>query len=320
MGVLYEHWRPDLNECFYVGVSWANGDTRPYELSNRNEDHIKVQKELVEKGLDPEIRIIDCPSLSKKDLHQLERYQIVYWKDLVGDRLTNKANGGQGVHSEWTQEMREAQRQRMFDFLQTEAGEAYCKAHSVRTKDYLSNLDEEDWEEFCDKVSEGMKRYYASEAGYIRREEDRQRKLDFYASEEGQIRREEYRQRGLALYASEEGQIRREEDRQRKLDFYASEEGERLKTKDRNRMLSVYASDKGVVRRKADSERIRGGKNPGAKTSEFVAQSILDFLGTHEEAAEIYNVPIRRARAIRERKTWKHLIPTRSDTGNETSN
>lgn len=94
MGVLYEHWRTDLNECFYVGISWYAEDARPYNMRDRNPNHISVQKELELKGLEPEVRLIECAHLTDVELGQLEYFQISYWKDLIGDRLTNILPGG----------------------------------------------------------------------------------------------------------------------------------------------------------------------------------------------------------------------------------
>jgi hypothetical protein len=94
MGVLYEHWRPDLNECFYVGVSWAAEKSRPYAMKNRNINHLKIQKELAAKGLQPEIRLVECSHLSFTELEQFETLQIAYWRNLIGNRLVNLLPGG----------------------------------------------------------------------------------------------------------------------------------------------------------------------------------------------------------------------------------
>lgn len=122
MGVLYEHWRPDLNECFYVGASWANEKKRPYEMFDRNPWHLAVQEELSAKGLEPEVRI-QAWDMPKKELLELEPLQIAYWKELIGDRLTNVAKGGEGVRIDWTDELCEQQSERMTEFYQTPEGQ-----------------------------------------------------------------------------------------------------------------------------------------------------------------------------------------------------
>lgn len=107
MGVLYEHWRPDKNECFYVGISWAAEDTRPYDLTPRNKHYKRIVNKLHLLGLHPEIKIqADLNWITKKELCELETAQIKYWRNLIGKNLTNIAPGGEGVR-EWTLEMRE---------------------------------------------------------------------------------------------------------------------------------------------------------------------------------------------------------------------
>ena len=272
MGVLYEHWRTDTNECFYVGMSWASEDVRPYDMFMRSDDHKSIQKEVKENGGVVETRLIECSFLTKSELHQLERYQIEYWYDLIGDRLVNKASGGQGAYAEWSQEMRDGQRARMVAFLKTPEGEVYCEEHRARTKLWHKNLDEDSKESWKNSLRESS--------------------YKFLASPEGEKYCEKQRIKGLAFQASPEGNTAREADRQRKLEFYSTPEGDAFK--------------------KSESVRVSGDKNPGAKTTEETAQAILDFVGTHEEAAERFGVPVRRAKAIRERKTWRHLTPSKS--------
>ena len=97
MGVLYEHWRTDLNECFYVGISWAQEDTRPYDLSPRNYFHGNVVNKVIENGFKVETRIqADADWLTKEILGEVEKLQIKYWRELIGDRLTNISPGGEG--------------------------------------------------------------------------------------------------------------------------------------------------------------------------------------------------------------------------------
>jgi hypothetical protein len=113
MGVIYEHWRTDTNECFYVGISWSNEDRRPWEMLDRSDDHIVVQCEAVRNGGCVEVKVIDCPSLTRNELGQLERFQIAYWRDLIGDRLVNRTLGGDGIHIDWTDERRQEHKELM---------------------------------------------------------------------------------------------------------------------------------------------------------------------------------------------------------------
>lgn len=107
MGVLYEHWRTDLNECFYVGISWQNPDTRPHELDNRSDDHIELQAQIKSARGSVEVRLVECSQLTRKELCELEKMQIAYWKYLIGYRLVNGTLGGEGIHIDWTEERRQ---------------------------------------------------------------------------------------------------------------------------------------------------------------------------------------------------------------------
>jgi hypothetical protein len=97
VGVLYEHWRTDLNECFYVGISWSQEDTRPYDLSPRNPFHEHVVSKVIKSGFKVETRIqASADWLTKEILGEVEKLQIKYWRELIGDRLTNISLGGEG--------------------------------------------------------------------------------------------------------------------------------------------------------------------------------------------------------------------------------
>ena len=152
MGVLYEHWRPDTNECFYVGASWKNPDTRPYEMSDRNDDHIRVQEELAGKSLAPEVKVIDCPSLNDKELGELEILQISYWKDLIGDRLVNIAKGGWGVHIDWSDEMCAQMsliKKEWWNNLSNEEKQKFSELQSLGQQKFWSEIKQEDYDDFC---------------------------------------------------------------------------------------------------------------------------------------------------------------------------
>lgn len=67
---VYEHWRPDRGECFYVGKGKGG---RANELRhNRNRFHKFIQAKLSRLGTAVEVRIIsDC--LSESEAFALER-------------------------------------------------------------------------------------------------------------------------------------------------------------------------------------------------------------------------------------------------------
>lgn len=229
MGVLYEHWRPDLNECFYVGISWANEETRPWEMNHRNRRHISVQEELFEKGLVAEVKI-QAEDLNKYELCELEKLQISYWRDLIGDRLKNMHAGGV-------------------------------------------------WEDgFNDDDREVIS----------------QTLIDYYNSPEGEIAKNKLR-------------VFQKEHRPK---FINSPKGEAWRKSESLRMTSFYETDAGDQFKIEQSLRMQGENHPCVKLTTEVAQKILDFEGTHKEAAAEFGVKYSRALMIRTRKQWKHLTPS----------
>ena len=107
MGILYEHWRTDLNECFYVGISWERADSRPWDMTPRNYRYEEALLEIDENNARVEVKTVECSWLNKEELGELERLQISYFKDLIGDRLTNIHPGGFGILIDWDDAMRE---------------------------------------------------------------------------------------------------------------------------------------------------------------------------------------------------------------------
>jgi hypothetical protein len=96
MGLIYEHWRLDTNECFYVGKSMArNPYARASDLSARNVYHGSVVNKLKDQGL-VEVRTAEFKGIKKAALNNLERLCIAHWRMYIGDRLTNATPGGDG--------------------------------------------------------------------------------------------------------------------------------------------------------------------------------------------------------------------------------
>lgn len=108
MGLIYEHWRPDLNCCFYVGASKVGVD-RAANFSSRNDAYEKVCQVLKEKGYSPEFKMI-WENVPDDCLGTYEKIRILYQKSLLGEGLTNIARGGFGIDLEWTEELREKHR------------------------------------------------------------------------------------------------------------------------------------------------------------------------------------------------------------------
>ena len=89
---VYEHWRADRGECFYVGKGKGG---RANELRhNRNRFHKFIQAKLSRLGIVVEIRIV-FDGLSESEAFTLERERIAFWRG-TGAALANWTDGGEG--------------------------------------------------------------------------------------------------------------------------------------------------------------------------------------------------------------------------------
>ena len=88
---VYEHWRPDRDECFYVGKGKGG---RATSMSTRNAHHKAIQAKLSRLGLAVEVRIVEG-GLDEREAFDLERQRIALWR-ADGADLTNKTDGGEG--------------------------------------------------------------------------------------------------------------------------------------------------------------------------------------------------------------------------------
>lgn len=89
---VYEHWRLDRDECFYVGKGKGR---RAYRMDNRNGHHKAVQAKLTRIGSSMEVRIV-ADGLTSQEATALEIERILFWKS-VGVELTNMTEGGEGA-------------------------------------------------------------------------------------------------------------------------------------------------------------------------------------------------------------------------------
>jgi hypothetical protein len=89
---VYEHWRLDRDECFYVGKGRAG---RAYMMSIRNRHHKAIVAKLSRIGSAVEVRMV-ATGLSEEDSFKLENERIVFWREAGAD-LTNMTDGGEGV-------------------------------------------------------------------------------------------------------------------------------------------------------------------------------------------------------------------------------
>jgi hypothetical protein len=89
---VYEHWRLDRDECFYVGKGRGG---RAYSTKYRNRHHQAIVAKLSRTGSAFEVRIV-ASGLSEPEAFLLERERIVFWRS-TGVDLTNLTDGGEGI-------------------------------------------------------------------------------------------------------------------------------------------------------------------------------------------------------------------------------
>jgi hypothetical protein len=89
---VYEHWRPDRDECFYVGK--GKGRRANQMDFGRNPHHRHIQDKLARLGMCVEVRLV-AEGLAEKDAFRIERERIAFWRSDGAD-LANKTDGGEG--------------------------------------------------------------------------------------------------------------------------------------------------------------------------------------------------------------------------------
>lgn len=93
MAYIYEHWRPDTNQCFYVGKGTGN---RAYLFGvSRNEHHRRIVEKLRRNGMRVEVRIV-MRDLSDEEALKCEKEIIARYGI---DNLVNKTIGGDGLRN-----------------------------------------------------------------------------------------------------------------------------------------------------------------------------------------------------------------------------
>lgn len=91
MFYVYEHWRTDRDECFYVGKGHGS---RAFNFFSRNCHHKAIQEKAKREGFSIEIKIV-ARDLTEDAAYQFEIERIVFWKE-AGIILANLAVGGRG--------------------------------------------------------------------------------------------------------------------------------------------------------------------------------------------------------------------------------
>lgn len=88
---VYEHWRLDRDECFYVGKGKGR---RAYVMSTRNGHHKAIQAKVSREGFGIEVRMV-AMGLREDEAFALERERIRFWRE-AGVDLANVTDGGEG--------------------------------------------------------------------------------------------------------------------------------------------------------------------------------------------------------------------------------
>lgn len=90
---VYEHWRPDIDVCFYVGK--GHGIRANDMRRSRNRHHLGIQKKLYGLGMCVEVRMV-AEDLSEDRALKIECERIAFWL-AAGVKLANQTSGGDGL-------------------------------------------------------------------------------------------------------------------------------------------------------------------------------------------------------------------------------
>jgi hypothetical protein len=88
---VYEHWRTDRQECFYVGKGKGK---RANDMAHRNMIHKFIQNKLYKMGYAVEVKIVK-DHLTEEEAFKIERERIAIWR-ADGADLANITDGGEG--------------------------------------------------------------------------------------------------------------------------------------------------------------------------------------------------------------------------------
>lgn len=128
---VYEHWRLDRDECFYVGKGKKN---RAYSRGGRNSHWGNIVAKLERIGSGYEVKLV-ATGLTEAEAFSLEKERIAFWRDKVD--LCNKTDGGDGVSG---LVMSEEARQKMSERAKGRPGNPTMlgRKHSAETRAKMS--------------------------------------------------------------------------------------------------------------------------------------------------------------------------------------
>jgi hypothetical protein len=98
---VYEHWRPDTNQCFYVG----KGTGRRAYAKGKNKRNLwwtRVVDKLQRDGMSHDVHIVKS-GLTEAEAIALEIECIKFWRE-IGAELVNMTDGGEGASGRNTSE------------------------------------------------------------------------------------------------------------------------------------------------------------------------------------------------------------------------
>lgn len=103
---VYEHWRPDTGQCFYVG---KGSGRRSHDFTTRNSRHKRIVAKLARLGFAVEVRVVF--SSEDEDAVLTEERAITVSYRAQGHGLCNLVDGGKGGFNP-SEETREKMRRR----------------------------------------------------------------------------------------------------------------------------------------------------------------------------------------------------------------
>ena len=90
---VYEHWRPDRNEPFWVGK--GQGGRAQYFERGSNFHYNRIVAKLTRLGMCVEVRMVES-GMPEREAFALETVRILYWRSR-GIKLANLTDGGEGL-------------------------------------------------------------------------------------------------------------------------------------------------------------------------------------------------------------------------------
>ena len=173
---VYEHWRPDRGECFYVGKGRGR---RANIMDRRNKHHKAIQEKLARLGMCVEVKIVGH-NLSEDEAFELEKKRIALWRSENCD-LANMTDGGEGTSGykqvrtpEWRAKISAAHRGR--DLSKMTAASAAAKRGKPHTPEHRAAISAAAKERFKDPVI--REKFRLCSVGKIVSEESRKKMSD----------------------------------------------------------------------------------------------------------------------------------------------